>query len=127
MFINAAIDNSPTLYGYVAAEMAAPAMLAVAFDNDGKLALPAAAAFCIGIVLPNTDAVKAGDGVTIQVRETGYWLTAVEVKPGALLTTDAAGKAVIATAGQAVFAVALEAAAAGTPVKAMICHTVVPA
>ena len=46
---------------------------------------------------------------------------------GDLLKPDATGKAIVATAGDAVSAIALEAAASGKPCKAMICHTAIPA
>ena len=126
-YMNHAIDTTATMRGVAAADMDAPALLAVKIDGDGKFAVPAAGAFCIGIVLATTGSLKAGDELDVQIKDIGYWIAGGTVAKGALLKTDAAGKAVTAAAGDVVCAVALEAGTSGQPMKVMICHTTVPA
>ena len=121
------IDPTPTIRGIAAAKMEAPALLAVKFDTSGKLAVPSAGDFCIGIVLATTDAVAAGDEIDVQIKDIGYWMAGGTITKGAMLKTDATGKAVVAAAGDVVFAVALEDGTSGQPCKVMICHTVIPA
>ena len=124
MFLNHAYTDSPVIHGEAAADNTAPAMLAFAFDSDGLLATPAAGAFCAGISLANADAVKAGDRLDVQVKDGCYWKAGAAIKRGDLLAADATGKAVKATTGQHVLAVALANAASGNPVEVYIMRTV---
>ena len=67
----------------------------------------------VGLLIPETeDSVAAGDDVTVQVKDIGLWTVGAAVDAGALLMSDANGKAVAATAGKFVLAQALEAATA---------------
>ena len=120
------IDPTPTIVGEAAADMAAPALLAMKFDANGKLALPAAGDVCIGVVLATAGPVVADGRIDIQIKDIGYWLAGATVSKGALLMADATGKAVTASAGANAFAVALENGSAGLPVKVLICHTTLP-
>lgn len=122
------IDNTPTIRGVAGAEIEAPAFLAVKFDADGKLVLPAAGDPIIGIVLADEEAVKTGDPLHIQIKDITYWIAAAAIKAGDMLKATADGKCTPASAGEVVNAIALEpAAAAGDLCKVMIAHTAVPA
>ena len=77
-----AINQSPTIYGEAAADMTAPAMKVVAFDNNGKIILPASGETPIGVVLADAADVKAGGRLNIQVKDICYVLTGASVKRG---------------------------------------------
>ena len=112
MFLNHAINPSPTICGEAAATIAAPALLAVKFDASGKFALPSSGDPCIGIALANSEEVKAGDQLHVQIKDIGFWKTGAAVAAGAELAANAAGKAITATSGAFIMAIALEAASA---------------
>lgn len=124
MYMNHSYNSSPTIYGEAAAAMETPAMLAVKFDENGKLALPAAGDFCAGITLASSDAVAIGDRLDVQVKDGCYWMAGAAVKRGDMLAADANGKAQKATDGQNVLAVALNDAEADKPVEVYIMRTV---
>ena len=126
-YLNHAIDNSPTIRDTAGAAINTPGLLAVKFDTSGNLVLPSAGDPIIGIVLADEDTVAVGDPLHIQIKDITYWLAGAAIKAGDMLKPDATGKAIVATAGDAVSAIALEAAASGKPCKAMICHTAIPA
>lgn len=122
------IDNTPTIRGVAGAAIENPALLAVKFNTDGKLVLPAAGDAVIGIVLADEGAVKAGDPLHIQIKDITYWIAGGAIKAGDMLKATAEGKCVAATAGDVVNAIALEAtSAAGDLCKVMITHSAVPA
>lgn len=121
------IDNSPTIRGTAGAAISSPGLLAVKFDSSGNLILPAAGDPIIGIVLADEDAVAVGGPLHIQIKDITYWLAGAAIKAGNMLKPDATGKAVVAAVGDAVSAIALEAATSGAPCKVMICHTAIPA
>lgn len=126
MMLNHSYNPSPTIRGEVAADIAAPAMLAVKIDSNGKFALPKAGDFCIGIVLADTDDVKSGDPISVQIKDGTYWMAGGTFSRGAMLAADETGKAVAASAGDNVVAVALGDGASGKPVEVIICHTIIP-
>lgn len=121
------IDNTPTIRGIAGADIAAPALLAVKFNSDGKLVLPAAGDPVIGIVLADENAVKTGDPLHIQIKDITYWIAGAVIAAGDMLKATAEGKCEPAAAGNVVNAIALEPAAAGDLCKVMITHTTVPA
>lgn len=128
MYHNASIDDSATLRFPAAAEMTDAAMLAVAINSDGKAVLPAQGAMCVGITVNDLDdKVPAGAPVTAIVKEKCYWIAGAAVAPGTLLMADATGKAVTATSGKHVLAMALETGRVGKPMRVMLMHTVMPA
>ena len=112
MFLNHAINQSATIVGKAAATIAAPALLAVKFDANGKFVLPSSGDPCIGIALANSEEVKAGDQLHVQIKDIGFWKTGAAVAAGAELAANAAGKAITATSGAFIMAIALEAASA---------------
>ena len=121
------IDTTPTIRGIAGAAIENPALLAVKFDGEGKLVLPAAGDPIIGIVLADENTVKTGDPLHIQIKDITYWIAGDEIKAGDMLKATAEGKCEPADAGDVVNAIALEPAAAGDLCKVMITHTTVPA
>ena len=115
------INSSATVDFLAGAALTAPKGIALALDGDG-VKLPSAGADVVGIALINNpDAVEAGGRVDVQVKDIGLWTAGGSFAAGALLATDAAGKAVTAASGKKIIARALEAAtAAGDLVKVQI-------
>ncbi len=122
-FMTHPIDPSPTIRGVAGADIKNPALLAVKFDDNGKLVLPAAGDPIIGIVVADTDSVKNGEPLHIQIKDITYWQAGAAIKAGAMLKADANGKCVPAASGDKVNAIALDAVAAGDLCKIMIAHT----
>lgn len=121
------IDNTPTIRGVAGADIETPALLAVKFNDEGKMVLPAAGDPIIGIVLADENSVKAGNPLHVQIKDITYWIAGDEIKAGNMLKATAEGKCEPAAAGDVVNAIALEPAAAGDLCKVMITHTTVPA
>lgn len=111
MYIGTSINESPVITGKASAAIPAAAMLAAAMDADG-VTVAGDGAPAVGLIIAETDDVAAGDDVTIQVKDIGLWKVGAAVAPGALLASDANGKAITAAAGKFIVAQALEAATA---------------
>ena len=122
MFLGTAINNSATIAGTAGATITTGAFLAVRFDGSGNIILAAAGGNALGILVATTPAtVAAGEGVTVQVKDIGRWMSGAAIAAGAELAPNAAGQAVTAVATNHVLAVALEAAAgAGQPISVQI-------
>lgn len=122
MYIGTAMNESPVLAGEAGAALQNAAMLAVKLDADGALVLAGAGEPALGVLLPDTEEQAAkGDQVTVQVKDIGLWMAGAAVKAGELLASDAAGKAVPATAGAFILAQALETADAdGRPIRVQL-------
>lgn len=121
-YIGTTINSSPTITGTAAAAIADGAFLAAAFNADGAIEVAKADAGAIGIFIAETDNIKAGDNVTVQVKDITFWKTAEAVAAGAELMADANGKAAVATAGKFILAIALEpATAADQVIQVQIC------
>ena len=118
-FYGTPINESPVIVVKAGEAIEAPAFLAV--TADGKVAT--AGANAIGIVTPSSDdAVAEGDDLNVQVKDIGTWIAGGAVELGAELTSDATGKAVTASGGDFITAIALEAAtAAGQRIPVQIC------
>ena len=82
-------------------------------------------AYVLGISIGETDTnAAAGDEITVQIKDIGKWIAGEALAAGDELATDAAGKAVKASAGDFVVGTALSAAsAAGSLVKVQISKT----
>lgn len=95
--------------------------IALAID-DGQLVKPTAGANVIGLSLfTNDEEIAVGDDVTVQIKDIGKWVAGGEIAIGDELTTDADGKAVKATTGNFITAIALtKATAAGDVVQVQI-------
>ena len=111
-YFGTAINDSATLVDVANANMSNAAGLALKFDGtSGKFVLPSAGELVIGIALIDTpDSVLAGDDIAVQIKDIALWKTGDAVAKGAELATDAAGKAITATAGKFIVAIALKAA-----------------
>ena len=114
MFIGTSINESAVISAKAGAAISNGAMLAAAMGSTGTVSVVGTAgAEAVGLIIPETDAaVAAGDDVTVQVKDIGLWIAGAAVNAGAMLMSDAAGKAVTATAGKFILAQALEAASA---------------
>ena len=119
-FIGSTINESATVTFKAKAELKDNQGLALAL-NEGKLELPAAGANVLGLSLFTNDDAKAGDSLTVQVKDIGKWIAGGAVAAGDELAVDAAGKAVKAAEDQFIVAIALSAAAAaGTVISVQL-------
>ena len=119
-FIGSTINESATVTFKAKEKMEGVQGIALAL-SEGKLALPAAGANVLGLSLFTNDDAKAGDSLTVQVKDIGKWIAGGAVAAGDELAVDAAGKAVKATEGQFIVGIALSAAAAaGTVISVQL-------
>ena len=119
-FIGSTINESATVTFKAKEKLEGVQGLALAL-NDGKLELPAAGANVLGLSLFTNDDAKAGDSLTVQVKDIGKWIAGGAVAAGDELAVDAAGKAVKAAEGQFIVGIALSAAAAaGTVISVQL-------
>ena len=87
------INESATVDFLAKAALTAPKGIFLALDSDGAK-LPSAGGDVVGIaIISNPDAVAAGGRVDVQVKDIGLVYASASFAAGALLTTDAAGKA----------------------------------
>ena len=121
MYISTGISESPVISGKATAAIENGALLAVKFDANGGIVLAGVGEKAIGILISTTpDSVVAGETVTVQIDDIGLWKTGAAVLAGAELTSDVAGKAVTAVAGNYVTATALEAGGIDEIIKVQI-------
>lgn len=119
-FIGSTINESATVTFKAKAELKGNQGLALAL-NEGKLELPAAGANVLGLSLFTNDDAKAGDSLTVQVKDIGKWIAGGAVAAGDELAVDATGKAVKVAEGQFIVGIALSAAAAaGTVISVQL-------
>lgn len=119
-FIGSTINESATVTFKAKAELKGNQGLALAL-NEGKLELPAAGANVLGLSLFTNDDAKAGDSLTVQVKDIGKWIAGGAVAAGDELAVDAVGKAVKAAENQFIVGIALSAAAAaGTVISVQL-------
>lgn len=121
MYIGTSINNSATIVGKASADIAVGEFLAAKFSS-GKIAVCGTAGEnALGLIIPGQEDIKANEDVNVQIKDIGLWKTGDAVEAGAELTTDADGKAVTATEGAFILAIALESAAAeGAVIKAQV-------
>ena len=116
-YFGTTINDSATIVGAAAAALENNACLAAKFDSNGKIAVAGTKGEnVIGLFPAEEQEIKAGEDVTVQIKECGLWKTGEAVKAGDELTTDANGKAIKATTGNFITAIALEAANAADEV-----------
>lgn len=110
-YMNAAINDSPTIVDKAAGPMTNPAMLAAVYSG-GKLAIASAAgAVVVGIVLPDApDTVSADDDLTVAIKDIVLWKAGGAINKGAEVATNASGKAIAASSGNFIVGIALDAA-----------------
>lgn len=111
------INDSPVIAGEPATALSSAEFLAVKFDSNGKIVKASIAGEnVLGLLGAEDGNRKAGDTVSVQIKECGLWKAGAAVAAGAELATDANGKAVTATSGTFILAIALEAASAADEV-----------
>lgn len=122
MYTTTSINDSPVITGKATAAIENGAFLAAKFDANGGIVLAGAGENALGLLIATTpEAVKAGEDVTVQIKDIGLWKAGAAVAAGAELTADENGAAKTAVAGNYVTAIALEAAAApGAVIKVQI-------
>ena len=108
----APVVDPTILIGTAAAELTTPANLAVKFDGNGKIVAATAGDRPIGIV-PTGQATVAADGaIPFKIEGIAQWTAGAVLAAGALLAVGTGAKAVAATTGAYIVAVALEASTA---------------
>ena len=124
-YLGTSINNSPTIVSKrattAANDPADYSCLAAALTPTGEITLGSDAS-AIGVCIPETGTIAVGDDITVQIKDIGLWKTGAAVAAGANLMSNADGKAVTATTGKFILAVALEAAtAADQVIRVQIC------
>ena len=121
-FIGTTINASPTIAVVAGAEITAGAGKAVKLNENGQAVLCSAAGeSAFGILIMQTpDAVKAGESVTVQIKDIGLAVAGGTIAAGACVTVDNAGQLTAAADGHYVLGQALEAATAGNFVHVQI-------
>lgn len=129
VYLNAGINQSQTIVEKVGSVVNVAIdfrFKALKYDASGKVVLTSSGSDNpIGLGLSsNPETVKAGDELDIQIKDIGYWMVGNAVSKGALLSSDVNGKAVTASAGNYILAIALEGAnEANEIIKVQICKT----
>jgi hypothetical protein len=122
MFVNASINGSPTIILKTAAAITNGAHKAVKFDASGKAALAGAGDVAAGIILsPVPDEIKAGEEISILIKDIGLITAGAAIIPGAPVAAGAGGTGVTAADGDFILGFALTgAASAGEVIQIQI-------
>ena len=108
-YVNTAINPSPTIVAKTAAELAAPAMLAIKYNGAGMFEVAGAGSAAVGICVADAGApVRAGQDVSVVVKDITLWKSGGAFVPGDELTPDANGAAVKANAGDFILGFAMQ-------------------
>jgi len=110
------INDSATISELAAAALTNPGTLAAEYDSSGNVKIAAGTAVPVGIFVITNDTVAIGERMDIQIKDCGLWTAGAAVAKGAELTANTAGKAITATTGKFVLAIALEKAEAADEV-----------
>lgn len=109
-FLATSIQSTTTISEKAGAKIEDVRGKAVKYDSSGNVVLTQAGEVAIGIgILTNDENIEAGKDVDIQIKDIGVVCTGDTVQKGALLASDANGKLITATSGQAYIAIAMEA------------------
>lgn len=117
-YLNAFMNNSATIRDVLAADITDAPHKAVAYNSDGKLALPAANGDpAIGILLSDTAAndsgvSPAGTEVDVLIKNIGLALAGAAIKKGEAVTATTTGAVKKADAGNFILGYAMTAATA---------------
>ena len=117
-YLNAFMNNTATIRDVLAANVEGAPHKVVAYDKDGKLALPAADGDpAIGILLSDTAAndsgvSKAGTEVDVLIKDIGLALAGGAIKKGEHLTATTTGAVQKAAAGNFILGIAMTATTA---------------
>ena len=122
MYNGSIINPSPTIIAPAGEAITSGPFSAVAFNNDGSLVTAKKGSVPVGILIAEEeDVIAIGDEITAQIKDISAWKAGAAVSTGALLTPDNEGLAIAATAGDFIFAIALESAdAKGQVIKVQI-------
>lgn len=120
-YLATSINESPVIAEKAGAAIADVRGKAVKYA-DGAVVLAGAGEAAIGVgIMTNDEDLKAGDDITIQVKDMGVVYAGAAITKGAELAAGADGVLVPATEGKYVVAIALEAATgAGEYIKAQL-------
>ncbi len=120
-YFGTSINESPTIVLPAGEEIQDARGIALVI-KEGAVVKPDAGANIIGIsVIETEDMVVQGEDITVQIKDIGKWVAGEEIVIGTELATDAEGKAVAASDGDFIVAVALSnATEAGSWVKVQI-------
>ena len=126
-YLNAFMNNSATIRDVLAADITGAPHKAIAYDADGKLALPAADGdAAIGFILSDAYAndsgvTAAGTEVDVLIKDIGLGEADAAIAKGAFVTATAKGTVKTAEAGNFILGIAMTAAtAAGNLVQVQI-------
>lgn len=117
-YLNAFINNSATIRDVLAADVKNAPHKAVAFNADGRLALPAADGTpAIGVILSDAPAndsgvTPAGAEIDVLIKHIGLAEAGAAVAKGDFLTATTDGTVRKAAAGEYILGIAMTAAAA---------------
>ena len=114
-YMTSQINNSATIAEQAGAAIADVRGKFVKYDNDGNVVLASTAGeLVIGVgIITNSEDLAVGDNVDIQVKDIGLAKAGAAIKKGQLIAVDANGTAAVATSGDFVVGIAVEAAAVG--------------
>ncbi len=120
-YFGTSINESPTIVLPAGEEIQDARGIALVI-KEGAVVKPDAGANIIGIsVIETEDMVVQGEDITVQIKDIGKWVAGEEIVIGTELATNAEGKAVAASEGDFIVAVALSnAIEAGSWVKVQI-------
>ena len=126
-YLNAFMNNSATIRDVLAADITGAPHKAIAYDADGKLALPAADGdAAIGFILSDAYAndsgvTAAGTEVDVLIKDIGLGEADAAIAKRAFVTATAKGTVKTAEAGNFILGIAMTAAtAAGNLVQVQI-------
>lgn len=120
-YIGSNINESATVVYPAGADISGARGIALALGEGGVVTLPEAGANVIGISVIETGAdVSEGFDIDIQIKDIGKWVAGADIKAGDELTTDAAGKAVVAGSGDFITGIALDDTPAGAWIPVQI-------
>lgn len=110
MYIGTTINDSATIAAKASATITKGAMLAVTMGATG-VTVAGKGKEAVGLLAADTaPSVATGEDVTVQVKDIGLWVSGGEITAGALLASDAHGKAAAAASTDFIVAQALEGA-----------------
>lgn len=120
-YFGSSINSSPVVVFPAGTEIKGARAAALAL-KDGVLVKAEAGGNVFGISIVETDEdVKAGGGITVQVKDIGVWVAGGEIQAGDELASDAEGNAIPAKAGDFIAGIALSSAdKAGTWVTVQV-------
>lgn len=114
-YMTSQINNSATIIEKAGANIADVRCKFVKYDANGDVVLASTAGEAVlGVaIITNSENLKTGDDVTVQVKDIGLAKAGAAITKGAEIATDANGTAATAVSENFVIGVALQAAAAG--------------